>query len=427
MAFEAFRYLRFGYVTEYYVEPTFHFTFLGWGLAHFPPPWLIYGIYGLMAVCGLCLAWGFAYRAAAITFTLAFGYVFLLDTAYYLNHYYVILLVAGFLAVSPASFLHGWEKSADRGNRAQTVPTWSLWGLRALLQIIYVYAAVAKLNPDWLAAEPLRTWLRPLGDESVVGWLFRHDATFYAISYLGILLDGVVAPLLLFRRTRTFALIVLGAFHLSNELIFRIGVFPLVMLSANLLFLPPSWPRRLPAWLRDQLGFGVNPPEIREPREPLPLRIVVPLALFFSVQLLLPLRHHLYPGDVAWTEEGHRFAWRMKLRTKIGTVEWQTTDADGNRITLEPQDRLTKRQQFKLACHPEMLVQYARHLADAVQEETGRRPPVFARTRCSVNAGPFGPIVDPEVDLARASRSLLPAKWILPRPHRNEGVERKIP
>ena len=36
-------------------------------------------------------------------------------------------------------------------------------------------------------------------------------------------------------------------------------------------------------------------------------------------QMLFPLRAYaLYPGDVTWTEMGHRYSWRMKLRDKAG-------------------------------------------------------------------------------------------------------------
>ena len=37
------------------------------------------------------------------------------------------------------------------------------------------------------------------------------------------------------------------------------------------------------------------------------------VVLFLGIQFLLPLRHLLYPGNVNWTEEGFRFAWRVML------------------------------------------------------------------------------------------------------------------
>lgn len=41
------------------------------------------------------------------------------------------------------------------------------------------------------------------------------------------------------------------------------------------------------------------------------------LLLISFQQILYPLRHHLYPGDVTWNELGHRYSWRMKLRDKV--------------------------------------------------------------------------------------------------------------
>jgi hypothetical protein len=30
---------------------------------------------------------------------------------------------------------------------------------------------------------------------------------------------------------------------------------------------------------------------------------------FLALQIAMPLRHMLYPGDVTWTEYGHRFSY----------------------------------------------------------------------------------------------------------------------
>ena len=53
------------------------------------------------------------------------------------------------------------------------------------------------------------------------------------------------------------------------------------------------------------------------------------LALYVSWQLILPLRHWLYPGSVSWTEEGPLFAWHMKLRSKSGRVRFYVMDDKG--------------------------------------------------------------------------------------------------
>jgi hypothetical protein len=40
------------------------------------------------------------------------------------------------------------------------------------------------------------------------------------------------------------------------------------------------------------------------------------IGVWLAFQVLFPLRHLLYPGSPSWTEQGHRFAWQMKLRDK---------------------------------------------------------------------------------------------------------------
>jgi tellurite resistance protein TehA-like permease len=37
--------------------------------------------------------------------------------------------------------------------------------------------------------------------------------------------------------------------------------------------------------------------------------VTVCVVAFVALQIALPLRHLLYPGDVTWTEYGHRFSY----------------------------------------------------------------------------------------------------------------------
>lgn len=50
------------------------------------------------------------------------------------------------------------------------------------------------------------------------------------------------------------------------------------------------------------------------------------IALFFALQLTLPLRHYLYPGDANWTMEGYRFAWRVMPNEKAGFATFYLVD-----------------------------------------------------------------------------------------------------
>ena len=116
----------------------------------------------------------------------------------------------------------------------------------------------------------------------------------------GIAFDLLVIPALLWRRTRWLAVVATIGFHLVNGL-FRIGIFPWLMIGLTIVFIPSGISRlRLNGRPRFQKAMD---------------SFVVIWMLF---HLVTPLRHHGYSGDVAWTEEGHRFSWRMKLRSKVG-------------------------------------------------------------------------------------------------------------
>ena len=134
-----------------------------------------------------------------------------------------------------------------------------------------------------------------------------------------------------------------------------------------------------------------------------------------AIQLLMPLRHHLYPGNVNWTEEGHRFAWHMKLRVKGGECKFVAKDAQGNALDVPKiEDVLTPRQRKTMASRPDMVLQYAHYLANELRKQGHENVAIYADSRVSLNGRKLEPLIDPAVDLAKQQRSLRHAKWILP-------------
>ena len=129
------------------------------------------------------------------------------------------------------------------------------------------------------------------------------------------------------------------------------------------------------------------------------------------MQLLLPLRHWLYPGDVAWTEEGRNFAWRMKLTQKDNATEFLVTFPDGKIWPVRLDEFLTRWQEDKMAGDPELILQFAHYLARTLPGPIQ----VHVDTNTSLNGHAPQPLVDPEVDLAKEPRRFWPAPWILPR------------
>lgn len=420
---EALRYLLFGWVRKYYLLPEFHFKYLYFEWVRPLSPELMYDVFAAMALAGSFLAVGLFYRAAAVVAFLTITYMFLLEQALYLNHIYLFGLLALMLCTMSPHRVWSLDRLMWRWEGPGTVPAWQLWALRAQMGIVYFYGGIAKLNPDWLRCEPVRTWLQARASLPVVGPLLTQEWMAWFISYGGLLFDLLVIPLLLWRRTRWLALAAAVFFHTSNNFFFSIGIFPFLGIASTLLFLEPDWPRRLLACLPGRAAQRTVSPALALPSAPpvlgRPQGMILALAgVYFVVQLLLPLRHRLYPGDVAWTEEGHRFAWRMKLRDKSARMEVTVRDPDsGREWRLEHGEHLYPWQAAEAAGRPDMLVQYAHYLRQRYMSTEGLRDAeVYVRSRCRLNFHAEQDLVDSKVNLAGVRRRLWPpAEWILPR------------
>ena len=91
------------------------------------------------------------------------------------------------------------------------MPAWTVNLLRFQVGVVYLFAGLAKLNADWLAGEPMRTWLKERGSYAVIGPLLASEPAAYFFSWGGALFDLSIGFLLLSRRTLpiAFALILL--------------------------------------------------------------------------------------------------------------------------------------------------------------------------------------------------------------------------
>ena len=139
------------------------------------------------------------------------------------------------------------------------------------------------------------------------------------------------------------------------------------------------------------------------------------LAAYLAVQLFFPLRHYLYPGNVSWTEEGHNFAWHMKLRTKGGEAVFTVTHpASGQTWTIKPADILESHQVTKMTTKPDLILLFGHYLAEVKRREGYENVEVRARVMVSLNGRQPQLLIDPTVDLTKEQVSLLPARWIVP-------------
>ncbi len=414
MLWEVIRYFANGWITRYYVEPSFHFTYYGFDWVR---PWPGNGMYihiYLLGALAICIMVGLLYRVSTVLFFLGITYIFLLDQTQYLNHMYLISLISFLLIFTPAHRSWSLDAALRPMIRSSVAPTWSLWLLRAQLGIVYFFGGIAKLNGDWLHGEPMRLWLAQRTDFPLIGRWFSEAWAPYLFSYGGLLFDLLFVPFVLWRRTRPFALLIALIFHVTNSRMFSIGIFPWFMIAANLLFLPPSWPRLL---LRRRQDCGWQPTQ--PPYSPGPgvrqRATLVAIGIYLVVQVLVPLRHFLYPGDVHWTEQGHYFSWRMKLRDKEGEAQFFVTDPV-NQVSWEvdPFSYVNERQYEEMVAHPDMILQLAHHIADSLRDQGYAQIEVRVWAMVALNGREGQLLIDPDVDLAAQPRSLLAAQWIEP-------------
>jgi hypothetical protein len=421
MMWEVYRYFIYGRIFRYYIEPAIHYTYYGFGWVR---PWPGEGMYWHFYALGFlaaCIFVGFCYRVAAALFFLGFTYVFLLDQTEYLNHFYLICLMSFLLVFVPAHRALSVDAWLRPRLRTDWAPAWALWLLRAQIGVVYFFGGVAKLNADWLRGEPMRMWLARGAQIPVFGFVFTQEWMVYLFVFGGLLLDLCVVPLLLWKRTRPYAFAAAVAFHLTNAGIFQIGIFPWFMLAATLFFFPPDLPRRFAHAVLHPSDVPYQPPappgDAALPLGGLSLRrraLVALLAVYMAVQILVPLRHFLYPGDVSWTEEGHHFSWHMKLRDKDSTALFNLKDPASGRTWTVDLRQCRTRQCDKMAGLPDMIIQFAHHLAEEKRREGYPDIEVRVVVLASLNGRRPQPLIDPSVDLAKVRRSMRPARWIMP-------------
>lgn len=408
-----------GLIGPLFIEPEFHFTYAGFSWVRPWPGSGMYVHYLVTAAAALGIALGCFYRLSTLLFLFGWTYIFLLEKAYYLNHFYLVSLIAFLLLFIPANAAFSVDrrrtaaasKNRKTGNRdasAVATPAYALYILRAQFAVVYFFAGISKFHPDWLRGQPMLGLVHNKLEflEGVPElWLA------YGLAYGGLLLDLLIVPALLWRRTRHAAVAAALLFHLSNSWLFKIDFFPVLAMAGTLMFYPPDWPRRVLAKVGRSGGESVEGGTLAAPVLP-QKAIALILCLHFLVQLALPFRSYLYPGDHAWTERGHRFAWHLMQRTKRGRAAFIVEDqATGTRWRVDPEHHLTPRQVQVMSYDPEMLVQFARHLEGLYAVRGYPQVAVYAFARASLNNRDYQQLVDPLRDL---TGDLWDGDWIVP-------------
>ncbi|MEM9931105.1 MAG: HTTM domain-containing protein, partial [Bacteroidota bacterium] len=435
-----------GIYFHWYLDDFSNYTFRFYGfewVQPFPEPFLsLFFIVGFLL--GIAVALGWRFRLTAPLFALAFTYLFLLEKAHYLNHAYLFCWLAWLLVFTPA--WREWSLDVRRQPRqwSPVAPAWSVYLFPALMGLVYFFGGIAKMNYDWLVeAMPLHMWISRRSDMFLLGPLWAEKTTAYVMAWGGMLLDFTAPFLLLHKRLRWVALALLTFFHATNHLIFQIGIFPYLSMVLTSMFFAPDWPKRFVRWLASFVALtrvqrwvvgwqsrvgAVASAATQEPPGNSASRLnriwqfdasrsrpaLLFMVLIFSIHLYLPFRHWLFASDVNWSEEGHRYSWRMMLRSKQGAGSYLLVDrATGEEEVVTLIDSLTRVQYRKMATHPDMILQYAHKLRDQ-RAALGQEVAIYARFRVRLNGRTRHNYIDPKVDLSEVEWTWWGAKeWVL--------------
>ncbi|MCB1171844.1 MAG: HTTM domain-containing protein, partial [Leptospiraceae bacterium] len=417
------RYFLHGWIEEYFYRPEFFFSFLDldW---YGPLPWPgMYIVFALLCILGLLVAAGFQYRVAAALYTVLFFYFHSIDKTIYLNHYYLVFLLTGLMALLPAPQKRSRTEDAS-GTRASTcadnsdattaggtepsipgvpasipasgacrvgtsrirIARLSVLAIQVLVAIVYFYAALAKIRPDWLLdAMPLRIWLPGRVDSLPLGEWLALPAFAWVFAWGGLLFDGLIPFFLFWKRSARFALVAVILFHVTTALLFRIGMFPWIMIAANTIFLGPltflsdglyqrtlgRFLKREPAHEEAVTSFADSGQRISAVRASGGQRfsgrmlqricelsgssvagtrlyrqklLTGLLLVFILLQVVLPARRFLYPGKTTWNEYGFRFSWQVMVMQKSGLCEF-TIHKGKRQLRLNPSEILSPYQE----------------------------------------------------------------------------------
>ena len=279
-----------------------------------------------------------------------------------------------------------------------------------------MFAGLAKLNADWLLhGDPLRMWLPARRHLAIIGPWLDEPWVAIGLGWAGAAFDCPIVPVLCWKPTRRFAWCAIVVFHVVTWRLFPIGVFPWVMIAASTVFFEPDWPRRLLARRSAHAGAPLRRDTDPSVVRLLPCAAVVLAAAWIALQIVVPLRHHVIPGDYRWTNEGYRFAWAVLLTEKGGDVSFRVTDTATGRTWVETADDLYTPAQWRImATEPDLVRQAAHAIADR-QRGLGRRVEVRADAFVSLDGRPAARLVRADVDLAREPWRLH-QPWILPAP-----------
>ena len=430
MCYSIARFYLKGWIEEFYIEPDFHFSYYGFEWIK-PIGEFTYLIFVVCFISSLFVMIGLKYKTSIILFFLSFTYIELMDKTTYLNHYYFISILSFLLIFIPANATFSVDNIINQ-KKFTNIPRWSVDVLKLLITIVYLYAGIAKINSDWLIeAMPLKIWLQSKYDLPLIGGsLLQMEWVHYAMSWGGMLYDLSIPFLLMINKTRIIAFILVLFFHVFTLILFPIGMFPHIMIFSSMIFFSSNFHKKIIYQIRQvitKVSKKVKPKKIEIETSDLYVIYKQNLTLFvvtsfFIIQILLPFRYQLYPGELFWHEQGYRFSWRVMLIEKIGYTNFKIRSPnDGTSFMVDSSQHLTPFQLKQMSFQPDFILEFAHYLGEKYSTENNKVE-VYAESFVALNGRPSKRFINPDINLINEQESFKDKTWILPLEDEIKGI-----
>ena len=421
MLISIIRFWSKGWIHSLYIEPSFHFSYYGFDWVK---PLGVY-TYFLFLICGVSaflVGIGYKYRISILVFFLSFTYIELMDKTTYLNHYYFVSIVSFMMLFLPCNA----QFSVDAINRKKSyklVPNWTIDSLKLFLGIVYFYAGLTKINSDWLLnAMPLKLWLKSKYDLPFIGQTIMQQEWFsFFMSWGGMFYDLSIPFLLLFRKTRSYAFILVVAFHIATRILFPIGMFPYIMILSTIIFFDSDVHMKILRFTLKILSFlkikseKLSNPLLQKNNYKVRYSSLIIIVVFLLLQVFIPWRSLLYPGELFWNEQGYRFSWRVMLMEKKGNSVFKIVNSKTNSFFyVNNDDFLTPVQQKQMSFQPDMILEYGHYLGNHFKSQGHQNVAVFVESYVSLNGRLSQQFIDPSANLMELKESFKHKYWIKP-------------
>ena len=219
MIVEVLRFYLHGFIENLFIKQDFHFKYTYFHWVEAPSDNYTYLLFFCIFISAFLVAVGLFYRIASILLFISYTYFFLIDEAYYNNHFYLIVIVSFLIIFVPLGKFWSLDCYLRKIPQKKHIERFWLWVMRTPMSIVYVYGGIAKFDQDWISGIAHKILLTKANQGTFLEPLMRYEWTAHFYAWSGMLFDLFVPFAILYKKTRLWAFAVACMFHINNILL----------------------------------------------------------------------------------------------------------------------------------------------------------------------------------------------------------------